>query len=50
MASTSHDVIGENHVCNQAGELVLTDEDKINGCYAMLLNVEFVWLSEELRF
>ena len=47
MDCTNQDVFGKNCVCNDAGELVLT-EDKMKAWvehYARLLNVEFEWPS-----
>ena len=51
MDHRNQDLVGENYVCNDAGELALTDEDKMNAWvehYARLLNVEFEWPSNEL--
>ena len=46
MDGRNQDIVGENSVGNNAGELALTDEDKAKACvehYATrLLNVEFV--------
>ena len=51
MDCTNQDVIGENCVRNDAGELALTDDDKMKAWvehYAKLLNVEFELPSNEL--
>ena len=51
MDRTNQDIVGENCVCNDAGELALTNEDKMKAWvehYAKLLNVEFEWPSNEL--
>ena len=48
MGHRNQDIIGENCVRNDAGELALTDEDKMKVWvehYARLLIVEFVWPS-----
>ena len=45
------DRTNQNCVCNDAGELVLTDEDKMKAWfqhYARLINFEFEWPSNEL--
>ena len=44
-------IVCKNYIHNDAGELALTDEDKMKAWvehYAMLLNVEFEWPSNEL--
>ena len=49
--SINQDIIGENCVGNNAGDLALTDKDKMKAWveqYARLLNVEFEWPSSEL--
>ena len=46
MDRTNQDVVGEKCVRNDAGELSLSDEDKMKAWvehYAILLNVEFEW-------
>ena len=51
MDRTSQGVVGENCVCNDASEIVLTDEGKIKAgveYHASLLSVEFEWPSNEL--
>ena len=51
MDCTNQDIVGENCVCNDAGELALTNEDKMKAWvehYARLPNVEFEWPSNEL--
>ena len=51
MDRTSQDAVGENCVCNNAGELALTDEDKMKAWvehYVRLFCVEFEWPSNEL--
>ena len=51
MNRTNQDIVGENCVCNDAGELALTDKDKMKAWvehYARLLDVEFEWPSNEL--
>ena len=51
MDHTNQDVVGENCVVNDAGELVFTDEDKMKAWvthYARLLNIEFQCQSKEL--
>ena len=48
MDRTNQNVIDENCVHNDAGELALTDDDNMNAWvkhYAGLLNVEFEWPS-----
>ena len=48
MDKTNQDVIGEKCVRNDAGELSLSDEEKMKALvehYAILLNVEFEWES-----
>ena len=48
MGRTNQDIVGENCVLNDAGELALTDADKMNAWvehYSRLLNVEFDWPS-----
>ena len=51
MDHRKQDISGENYVCNNVSEIVLTDEDKLKArvehC-ARLLNVEFEWPSNEL--
>ena len=50
MNCTDQDVFGKNFVRNDAGELALTDKDKINAWVehcARLLNLEFEWSSNE---
>ena len=50
MDCRNQDIVGGNW-CNDAGEFVLTDEDKMKAWvehYAALLNVEFVWPSNGL--
>ena len=47
----NQDIVGESCVRNDAGELALTDENKMKAWvehYDKLLNVEFVWPSNEL--
>ena len=44
-------IVGENCLRNGAGELQLTDDEKMTAwveCYARLLNVKFEWPSNEL--
>ena len=51
MDRTNQNAVGENCVHNDAGELSLTDEDKMKAWveyYARLHNVEFDWLSNKL--
>ena len=51
MGLTNQDDVDENCVCNDAGELALTDEDKMKTWvehYARLLSVECQWPSNEL--
>ena len=51
MDRTNQDVVGEKCVRNDAGELSLSDEDKMKAWvehYARLLNVEFEWPSDLL--
>ena len=51
MDYTNQDVVGENCVRNDAGELALTDEDNMKAWvkhYARLLNVEFEWPNNDL--
>ena len=51
MDRTNQDVVGEKCVRNEAGELSLSDEDKMKAWvehYARLLNVEFEWPSDSL--
>ena len=51
MDRTNQDVVGENCVRNDAGEIALSDDDKMKAWvehYARLLNVEFEWPSDEL--
>ena len=51
MAHTNRDIVSENCVRNDAGELAINDEDKLNAWvehYARLLNVEFDWPSDTL--
>ena len=51
MDHRNQDISGENCVCNDAGELVLADENKINAWVehnSRLLNVELTWSSNEL--
>ena len=51
MDNRNQDISGENCVCNDAGELVLADENKINAWVehnSRLLNVELTWSSNEL--
>ena len=51
MDRTNQDVVGEKCVRNDAGELSLSDEDKMKAWvehYARLLNVEFEWPSDSL--
>ena len=51
MDRTNQDIVGENCVCNDAGELALSDEAKMKAWvehYARLLNVEFEWPSDVL--
>ena len=50
MDCTNQDFDGENCVCNDAGELVLTDKDTMKAWveyYARLINVAFHWSSSE---
>ena len=47
----NQDVVGENCVRNDTGELALSDDDKMKAWvehYARLLNVEFEWPGDEL--
>ena len=49
--SRNQDIVGENCVHIDTGELALTDQDKMKAWvehYARLLNVEFVWPSNKL--
>ena len=51
MDRTNQDVVGENCIRNDKGELSLSDEEKMNAWvehYARLLNVEFDWPSDLL--
>ena len=51
MDKTNQDVVGEKCVRNDAGELSLSDEEKMKAWvehYARLLNVEFEWESDLL--
>ena len=51
MDRTNQDIIGENCIRNDAGELALSDDDKMKAWvehYARLLNVKFDWPNEEL--
>ena len=51
MDRTNQDIVGEKCVRNDAGELTLTDADKMKGWvehYSRLLNVEFEWPCELL--
>ena len=51
MDCRNQDIVVKNCVCNDDGKLALTDEDKMKAWvehYARLLNVEFLWLSNEL--
>jgi len=51
MDRTNQDVVGDKCVRNDAGELSLSDEDKMKAWvehYARLLNVEFEWPSDSL--
>ena len=51
MDRTNQDVVGENCVCNDAGELALTNEDKMKARvenYVTLLNVKFEWPRNDL--
>ncbi len=51
MSHINQDVVGENCVRNDAGELPLSDDDKMKAWvehYARLLNVEFEWPSDTL--
>ena len=51
MDRTNEDVVGEKCVRNDAGELLLSDEDKMKAWvehYARLLNDEFEWPSDSL--
>ena len=45
---TNQDVVGKKSVSNDAGELSLSDEEKMKA-YARLLNVEFEWESDLLQ-
>ena len=52
MECRNKDIVGENWVYNDTGELALTDENKMKAWvdhYVRLLNVEFVWPSKELH-
>ena len=52
MDCTNQDVVGENCVHNDTGELTLANEDKLKVWvehYARVLNVEFGWPSNELH-
>ena len=52
MDCTNQDVVGENWVCNDTHELVLTNKDMMTAWvenYARLINVEFEWPSNELH-
>ena len=51
MDCTNQDDVGENCVCNDSAELVLTGECNMKTWvehYARLLNVEFEWPNDEL--
>ena len=51
MDRSNRDVVGENCVRNDAGEVALSDDDKMKAWvehYARLLNIEFEWPSHEL--
>ena len=51
MDKTNQDVVGEKCVRYDAGELSISDVEKMNACiehYARLLNVEFEWESDLL--
>ena len=51
MDHRNQDIVGENCVCNDGGELALTDEDQMNAWvehYARLFNAEFLWPSNKL--
>ena len=51
MDKTNQDVVGEKCVRNDAGELSLSDEEKMKAWvehYARLMNVEFEWESDLL--
>ena len=51
MDRTNQDVVGEKCVRNDAGELSLSDDDKMKAWvehYSRLLNVEFKWSSDLL--
>ena len=51
MDRANQDIIGENCVRNDAGELALSDEDKMKAWvehYTRLLNIEFEWPVDEL--
>ena len=51
MDKTNQDVVGEKCVRNDAGELSLSDEEKMMAWvehYTRLLNVEFEWESDQL--
>jgi hypothetical protein len=49
MDRTNQDVVGEKCVRNDAGELSLSDDEKMKAwVYSKLLNVEFEWPSELL--
>ena len=51
MDRTNQDVVGEKCVRNDAGELSLSDDDKMKAWvehYSILLNVEFEWLTDLL--
>ena len=51
MDCTNQEIVGENYVCNDAGEFALTEEDKMKASlerYARLPKVEFERPSNEL--
>ena len=51
MSRDNQDIVGENCVKNDAGQLSLTDEDKMKAWvehYSKLLNVEFPWPKDTL--
>lgn len=51
MDRTNQDVVGENCIRNDVGEMALSDSDKLKAWveyYSQLLNVEFEWPSNEL--
>ena len=51
MSRENQDIVGENCVKNDAGQLSLTDEDKMKAWvehYSKLLNVEFPWPKDTL--